>query len=178
MEADMKLLTLNVEPVDIEDQEYDAVLRMAADDLHKICKDFKNLSGTVRIRTTEDGDSIIFSCQVSCLHCLSCIAFNLSLSSTDESFSKTQGDMGTMQYTVNASSPETGGLEVVKSSASIDEEYPLRHLEFMTKTQNVCKRVEIYMTPGKPILLRYTFMRDGVIMYLLAPRVADEMDEE
>jgi len=27
-------------------------------------------------------------------------------------------------------------------------------------------------------LLRYTFMRDGVIMYLLAPRVPDEMDEE
>lgn len=151
MEADMKLLTLNVEPVDIEDQEYDAVLRMTAVDLHKICKDFKDLSSTMRIRTTKDGDGVIFSCS---------------------------GDMGTMKYTVNASSPDTGGLEVVKSSDSIDEEFPLRHLEAMTKTHNVCKRVEIYLTPSKPVLLRYNFMRDGVIMYLLAPKIPEEMDED
>lgn len=67
----MKLLTLNVEPVNIPDQEYDVVLRMAAADIHRICKDFKDASGEIRIQTAEDRDGIVFSCEVSLyLHCL------------------------------------------------------------------------------------------------------------
>ena len=76
MEADMKLLTLNVDPVCIPDTEYDAVIRMSAVDLHRICKDFKDVSTTIRIRTTEQMDGVMFSCMVSGLltlpivHCL------------------------------------------------------------------------------------------------------------
>lgn len=151
MEADMKLLTLNNDPVDIPDQEYDVVLRMTAADVHKICKDFKDASTEIRIRTTEDRDGVVFSCS---------------------------GDMGDMKWTVNASSPDEGGLEVVQSTAAIDEEFPLRQLEAMTKSHNMCKRVEIYLTPGKPILLKYEFMRDGQILYLLAPRIPDEMEDD
>lgn len=65
MEADMKLLTLNVDPVCIPDTEYDAVIRMSAVDLHRICKDFKDVSTTIRIRTTEQMDGVMFSCMVS-----------------------------------------------------------------------------------------------------------------
>lgn len=83
-----------------------------------------------------------------------------------------------MKYTVHASSPEEGGLEVVRSSTTINEEFPLRHLESMTKSHSTCRRVEIYLTPGKPILLRYNFMRDAEILYLLAPRIPDEMEED
>ena len=151
MEADMKLLTLNVDPVCIPDTEYDAVIRMSAVDLHRICKDFKEVSTTIRIRTTEEMDGVTFSC---------C------------------GDMGTMQYSVKASSADAGGLEVVKSAGAIDEEYPLRHLVTFAKAHNMCKRVEIYMKPQKPILLRYSFMRDGEILFLLAPRIPDDMDED
>lgn len=86
--------------------------------------------------------------------------------------------MGHMKWTVNASASEEEGLEVVQSSAIIDEQFPLRQLEAMTKTHNICKRVDIYLTPAKPILLDYNFMRDGQILYLLAPRVQDEMEDE
>lgn len=83
MEADMKLLTLNVDPVDIPEQEYDAVIRMTAVDLHRICKDFKDCSATMRIQTKEEGDGIIFSCDVSTLlalpivHCLQSVCLFL-----------------------------------------------------------------------------------------------------
>jgi hypothetical protein len=84
MEADMKLLTLNNEPVDIPDQEYDVVLRMTAADVHKICKDFKDASTEIRIRTTEDRDGVIFSCSVSpYLHCLLCIVSTILLLTTE-----------------------------------------------------------------------------------------------
>ncbi len=147
----MTLLTLNVEPVDIPDQEYDVVLRMHAADVHKICKDFKDASSDIRVQTTDDHDGVIFSCS---------------------------GDMGSMKWTVNASSPDEGGLEVVQSTATIDEEFPLRQLESMTKSHNMCKRVEMYLTPRQPILLKYTFMRDGQILYLLAPRAPGEMEDD
>ena len=190
MEAEMKLLTLNVDPVCIPDQEYEGIIRMSAADLHKICKDFKDHSENMRIQMSEDCDGIVFSCEVSPLLTLavkeSCSPKSIlqighirdSLYCVKKTISVTQGDMGRMKQTVSTVNGDENGLEVVRSAVNIDEEFPLRHLEQMTKAHSCSKRVEIYLMPQKPILLRYKFMEDGVILFVLAPRIPDEMDQE
>lgn len=142
--ADMKLLDLNVESMNVPDTQYDAVITMGSDDFQRICRDMSGISSSLRIQSRADDNGIEFSCS---------------------------GDIGTLKYNVRASDTESG-MRVLKSG-EVNEEFALKHLVTFAKAAALSKQVEIYLQKEMPLMLRYEFMQDSELAFVLAPKMND-----
>jgi proliferating cell nuclear antigen len=144
-QADMKLLDLNVESMNVPDAEYDAVITMGSDDFQRICRDMSGISSSLWIRSKAEDQSIEFSCS---------------------------GDIGTLSYNVSASDSDSG-LKILKNG-EVNQEFALKNLVTFAKAAALSKQVELYLQKDMPLMVRYEFMQDSELTFMLAPKMSDD----
>ena len=143
----MKLLDIDEETISIPDKDIDVCVNMLSSDFHKMVREMKDISETMRIRTDKATQGLIFS---------------------------GQGDIGEIsQFVGTTKNTDFCVGECSDPSIEIDEEFSLRYLQMFTRCSNLCNCVRIYLEPRYPLMLKYDVGNSGELVFALAPKMKD-----
>ena len=148
--AEMFLLSIDEDPVDMDDREYDTTVCMRSDDFRTIITDMAGISDTLTICSQEDGD-VVFSCK---------------------------GQAGSLSYKVENQEDEDGeGATRITQTGQMKEDFSMRHVVNFTKATDTTPTVWLFLQKGNPLMVKYEFGDLGELIFVLAPKV-DDSDEE
>ncbi|KAF0291158.1 Proliferating cell nuclear antigen [Amphibalanus amphitrite] len=144
---EMKLMSLDLEHLQIPETEYACVVKMPAGEFARICRDLSQF-----------GDSIVISC-----------------SKQGVKFSAS-GDIGSANVKLAQSSNVDKEEEAVtiEMQEPVSFTYACRYLNFFTKATPLSAQVKLSMSPEYPLMVEYAIDDIGQIRYFLAPKIEDD----
>mmetsp|Transcript_4162 Transcript_4162/g.8563 ORF Transcript_4162/g.8563 Transcript_4162/m.8563 type:complete len:224 (-) Transcript_4162:589-1260(-) len=147
---ELKLMDIDSEHLGIPDTEYEAVVKMPANEFQRICRDLSSIGDTVVISVTKDG--VKFS---------------------------TTGDIGNANVTVrqNTTVDKEEEMVVVELQEPVSLTFALRYLNSFTKATPLSDQVVLSMSKDLPVVVEYKIADMGYVRYYLAPKIEDEETE-
>lgn len=145
----MKLLAIENEILEVPmDRSFSALIEMSAQDFLKICREMTTIGEDLRVTSDAPGRTVFF---------------------------QTEGEMGTLEHALTDSSSHS--VTCPETAETIDETFSLRYLCFMAKTAAMSQKVQIYLEPSFPLLLKYAVGDRGIVAFCLAPKLTNHAPE-
>lgn len=148
----LKLLDLDDNDIDIPETEFSNVITMPSADLHGLCKQYKEFSTQIDIKSV--GDQVIFKFDGDETRGSSCLQNN------ENGLTVTKA-------------PQIGSTNVSDDDEIVQAKFLLKYLVLFTKAYNLCNNVEILLKNNYPMVLKYSIADLGTLKYCLAPIVED-----
>lgn len=147
--ANMKLLDLDVEKLEVPEKDFDICVTMLSVDLSRMCREMSQISDNLRIRSDKSTKGLILSAE---------------------------GDIGEVTQFVAASDSSLNMSH--NSETEIDSEFALKYLVMFTRCAALCNCVSVFLQPNFPMMMKYDVGTYGELIFALAPKVGSEHDEE
>ncbi|RCK59395.1 Proliferating cell nuclear antigen [Candida viswanathii] len=144
-EYSLKLIDFDSEFLQIEDMEYDAVIKMPSGDFAKLVRDLKNLSESLRLVVTKD--SVKFTAD---------------------------GENGSGSVIVKPYDNGDADKVVINLDDPVDLTFGLKYLNDIVKASTLSDFVTIKMADKTPALFEFKMETGGYLRYYLAPKFDDE----
>jgi proliferating cell nuclear antigen len=143
----ISLMEIEQEQLGIPDVEYKTYFTIASQELLKICKDFKDLSDTIKIASGKFGIKFSFENDTSTGE----VTLQPSAAMNDDS---------TPSLVINIKEP---------TSAMFSSKY----LMFFTRGSSLSNTAEVCLSDDMPLVIKYIF-REGTLEYFMAPKMEEE----
>lgn len=144
-EYSLKLIDFDSEFLQIEDMEYDAVIKMPSTDFAKLVRDLKTISESLRIVVTKD--SIKFT---------------------------SEGENGSGSVIVKSHDESEDNRVTINLDDPVDLTFGLKYLNDIVKAASLSTFVTIKMADKTPALFEFKMESGGYLRYYLAPKFDDE----
>lgn len=145
----LKLMDLDDDTIDIPETEFTSIITMPSNDLHTLCKQYKEFADKIDIKSV--GDKVIFSFQ---------------------------GDETNGTSTLHNNENGLIVQRCIDEDGNCDEEivqakFLLKYLVLFSKAYNLSNTVEILIKNDYPMVLKYSIADLGILKFCLAPMVED-----
>ena len=148
--AEMTLLTVDDEPLHIEDADFDTTICMQSEAFRSVVTDMAGISEVMTVCSKDDG-VVLFSCK---------------------------GIAGSLEYKVeHEEDGENEDATKITQTGELREDFSMRHLANFTKATDLSTTVWLYLQMGNPFMIKYEIADLAELVFVLAPKV-DESDEE
>jgi len=141
----IKLMDLDDNDIDIPETEFSSIITMPSNDLHTLCKQYKEFADKIDIKSV--GDKVIFSF-------------------TGED-TNGQSIMHNHENGLIVQKCDDNNDEIVQAK------FLLRYLVLFSKAYNLSNTVEILLKNDYPMVLKYSIADLGTLKFCLAPLVED-----
>jgi len=145
---ELKLLDIDADALGIPDTEYKSIVKMPANEFHKICANLTTWGDSVVIATSKEG-----------------ITFSVS------------GEMGNGNVNIKpgkAADVDDGDSTTIELTDSITLTFALRKLLAFTKATPLSTSVSLSLSDDVPLAVEYTVNEMGYVRYYLAPKIEDD----
>ncbi|KAJ7298300.1 hypothetical protein O6H91_08G102000 [Diphasiastrum complanatum] len=144
---EMKLMDIDSEHLGIPETEYQAIVKMPAQEFMRICRDLSSIGDTVVISVTKEG--VKFS---------------------------TAGDIGSANIVCrqNTSVDKPEDATVIEMHEPVSLTFALRYLNSFTKATPLSSTVTVSMSIEMPIVVEYKIADMGYLRFYLAPKIEEE----
>lgn len=143
----IKLMDLDDNDIDIPETEFSSIITMPSNDLHTLCKQYKEFSDKVDIKSV--ADKVIFSFE------------------GDE----TNGQ-SILHNNENGLIVQKCG-DTDEEDEIVQAKFLLKYLVLFSKAYNLSNTVEIFLKNDYPMVLKYSIADLGTLKFCLAPMVED-----
>eukprot|EP00245_Coleochaete_scutata_P015767 TRINITY_DN7164_c0_g1_i1.p1 TRINITY_DN7164_c0_g1~~TRINITY_DN7164_c0_g1_i1.p1 ORF type:complete len:263 (+),score=61.73 TRINITY_DN7164_c0_g1_i1:194-982(+) len=147
---EMKLMDIDSEHLGIPETDYQASVKMPAQEFMRICRDLSTIGDTVALSVTKEG--VRFS---------------------------TTGDIGSANITCrqNTSVEKEEEQTVIDIQEPVALTFALRYLNSFTKATPLSSSVTLSMSKELPIVVEYKIAEMGYVRFYLAPKIEEEEGE-
>ena len=144
-------MDIETENMHVPDTEYKCNIKMPSAEFQRIARDLQVLGDTCTISCSKEG-----------------IRFSAT------------GDMGTGNILIraNSTSEKEEHHVIIDMEEPVELQFALRYLNFFTKATPLSSSVTISMSPNIPVVVEYPIGDAGFIKFFLAPKIADDEEEE
>ena len=149
-EFSIKLMDLDDNDIDIPDTEFTSIITMPSNDLHTLCKQYKEFSDKIDIKSVQD--KVIFSFE------------------GDETNGRSfmhNNENGLIIQKCGDPDEDDEEDEIVQAK------FLLKYLVLFSKAYNLSNTVEILLKNDFPMVLKYSIADLGTLKFCLAPLVED-----
>merc|ERR1711899_22563 len=144
---EMKLMSLDQEPLGIPETDYSAVIKMPSGEFQRVIKDLSQFGESVVISCTKEG-----------------VKFSAA------------GDIGVgnikLAQTANVDKEEEAVSIEMQDPVTLT--FACRYLNMFTKATCLAPQVSLSMSPDVPLVVEYKIGDIGHVRYYLAPKIEDE----
>ena len=141
----LKLMDLDDNDIDIPEEAFSSIITMPSNDLHTLCKQYKEFSEKIDIKSV--GDKVIFSFQGDETNGQSCLHNN---------------EHGLIVQKCGEENDDDDD-EIVQAK------FLLKYLVLFSKAYNLSNTVEIFLKNDYPMVLKYSIADLGTLKFCLAP---------
>lgn len=146
----IKLMDLDDNDIDIPETEFSSIITMPSNDLHTLCKQYKEFSDQIDIKSV--ADQVIFSFE------------------GDETNGKSILHNNENGLIVQ----KCGDGDDDDEDEIVQAKFLLKYLVLFSKAYNLSNTVEIFLKNDYPMVLKYSIADLGTLKFCLAPMVQDD----
>ncbi len=149
----IQLMDLDDNDIDIPETSFSSVITMPSNDLHSLCKQYKEFAKEIDIKSV--GDQVIFSFKGDETSGKSCLHNN-------------ENGLIVQKCQVDDDEDEEDEDEIVQAK------FLLKYLVLFSKAYNLSNTVEIFLKNDYPMVLKYSIADLGILKFCLAPMADDD----
>ncbi|KAJ3805891.1 proliferating cell nuclear antigen, N-terminal domain-containing protein [Lentinula novae-zelandiae] len=143
---DLKLMDIDAETLGIPKTSYEARIVLSSAEFTRIVRDLSLLGDSVRIEVSKEG---------------------VRFASDGEAAN------GNVLLKADDGDEDENEAVIIQMNSHVSLTFSLKYLVNFSKSSNLVKRVELYMSNDVPLLVSYDFGQ-GYIRYYLAPKIGDD----
>lgn len=143
----MKLLCIESEVLEVPmDRTFSTLVELGAADFLKICREMTVIGDDLRVSSDTASRTVFF---------------------------ETEGEMGVLEHSLSDSTAHS--VVCPEGSVAVDERFSLRHLCAIAKTAAMSQKVQLYLEPAFPVLLKYAVGDKGIMAFCVAPKLTNHI---